>query len=412
MENDLDQRAQQVVSDLYELADFTSDENGAQRIGWTPLWREARAWFREKAESLGAEVTRDAAGNVWTKLAGQSEEAIAVGSHLDCVPNGGWLDGCLGVLSALEALRFYAKSGTRPKKTLYVVDWADEEAARFGSSCQGSSAVSGHLDIAGLLGRKDPNGVLFEDALEENGIDPAHMLDTKAQLAEKNLRAYLEFHIEQGPVLEQEGQAVACVYGAAGVERHAIEFSGQAAHAGSFPTKMRHDAFLAAAQAALDFRKIALKYNAVCTVGQASVEPDVVTIVPGKCRLALDQRTIDPEDLQHMYQEAKLVATLAAAAEGVKVDWQKIYSVEPQLFDDHLIDLCKEAVKEETGIPKTMYSGPLHDAVEMAKVVPTVMMFVMSENGLSHTKEENTPEPELKTGIRAFLRLIDKVINE
>ncbi|HLQ39359.1 MAG TPA: Zn-dependent hydrolase [Tetragenococcus sp.] len=409
---DLAYSAQRVVADLHELANFTSDENGAQRVAWTALWRKTRVWYRQKAESLGAEVTRDAAGNVWTKVAGESKEAVVIGSHLDCVPNGGWLDGCLGVLTGLEALRCYGESGQKPKKTLYVVDWADEEGARFGSSCQGSSAASGNLDVKSLMGRKDLNGVVFEKALEENDVDPAHMLEAQKQLAQKNLAAYLEFHIEQGPVLEQEGQAVACVYGAAGVERYAIEFSGQAAHAGSFPTKMRHDAFLAAAQAALDFRRIALKYDAVCTVGQASVAPDVVTIVPGKCRLSLDQRTIDPEDLEKMYQEAQTVASLAAAAEEVDVKWEKIYSVAPQLFDDHLIDLCKQAVKEETGVARTMYSGPLHDAVEMAKVVPTVMMFVMSENGLSHTKEENTPEPELKTGIRAFLRLIDKVVNQ
>src|SRR5699024_10703197 len=141
---DLAYSAQRVVADLHELANFTSDENGAQRVAWTALWRKTRVWYRQKAESLGAEVTRDAAGNVLTKVAGESKEAVVIGSHLDCVPNGGWLDGCLGVLTGLEALRCYGESGQKPKKTLYVVDWADEEGARFGSSCQGSSAASGN----------------------------------------------------------------------------------------------------------------------------------------------------------------------------------------------------------------------------------------------------------------------------
>lgn len=377
-----------------------------------PLWQTTRDWFKEKAEKIGTEVIRDAAGNQWAKIPGETEEAIAVGSHLDSVPNGGALDGALGVLTGLEVLRRYTESGKKPKKTIYAVDWADEEGARYGYSCLGSSAASGTLDINELMGREDLEGIKFETAVSECGVTPIDMLDANKQMKERNLKSYLEIHIEQGPVLQNSGKTVSCVYGAAGVERHYIKFTGQAAHAGSFPIKMRQDAFLAAAESALAFREVALKFNAVCTVGKVSVKPDVTTIVPGECTISLDQRTINPEDLKNMHEEAKQIADEAAKKHGVTAEWSKICTVAPQLFDDELIELCKEAVKEETGEATNMYSGPLHDAVEMATLVPTVMMFAMSDKGLSHTKEEFTSDEDLETSVRAFMRLVDKVVND
>ncbi len=408
----LDEGAKRAIEDLKELAELTSDEKGAQRVAWTPEWQKARDWFKVKAEELGAVVTIDSAGNQWAKMEGETEEAAAFGSHLDCVPNGGGLDGALGVIGALEVLRQYHRKGIKPKKTIYAVNWADEEGARFGYSCFGSSAASGSLDIKELMGRKDGNGVTFEEAVRMYDVEPENISDAHTQMKARNLGSYLELHIEQGPVLENTGKDVACVYGAAGVERHSIEFTGQSSHAGSFPTRMRQDAFLAAAQSALSFKEIALKYDAVCTVGQVRVEPDVVTIVPGKCVISLDQRTIDPVDLMKMHEEAQRVVDQAAKDHGVTAAWDKICTVPPQLFDDHLIELCKAAVEEETAEPANMYSGPLHDAVEMATQVPTVMMFVMSEGGLSHCKQEHTPDKKLKAGVQAFLRLADKVVNE
>lgn len=411
MKYDLNEGARRVVRDLRALAALTADENGAQRVAWTPVWQQARDWFQTQAEAAGAVVTVDAAGNQWAKLEGESDDAIAAGSHLDSVPCGGGLDGALGVAVSLEVLRRYTAEGAKPKKTIYAVNWADEEGARYGYSCLGSSAASGSLEIEELMGRVDVKGVRFEDAVWAYGVEPDKMAEARAQLQERSLTGYLELHIEQGPVLEDSGKSVSCVYGAAGVERHKLEFTGQSAHAGSFPTRMRRDAFLAAAQSALAFREIALKYDAVCTVGQVSVAPDVPTIVPGKCVISLDQRTINPVDLINMHQDARQVSEEIAAEHGVSVTWSKICTVAPQLFDESLIELCKAAVEEETGEPANMYSGPLHDAVEMASLLPSVMMFVMSKDGLSHTKEEHTPEDQLEAGARAFLRLVDKAVN-
>jgi hydantoinase/carbamoylase family amidase len=217
-------------------------------------------------------------------------------------------------------------------------------------------------------------------------------------------------HIEQGPVLEDSGKDVACVFGITGVERWYINFRGQAAHAGSFPVPVRRDAFLTAAEAALGFRDIALKYNAVCTVGKVKVKPDVVTIVPDDCEISLDQRSIDKTELANMIQEARQVTQKVAENNKVEVTWDKIWTIDPTQFDKNLIGLCREAVKEVTGEETQMYSGPLHDAAEMAKLVPSVMMFAMSERGLSHCKEENTSDRSLTKAICAFLRLASKVI--
>lgn len=414
MQKVLEMRSKRIIEDLKELAQLTSDHNGAQRVAWTPIWRKSREWFKEKAEALGAQVTQDTAGNVWTKLEGKSKKGIIIGSHLDSVPNGGWLDGALGVLSGLEVIRYFVENNEIPEKTLYVVDWADEEGARYGYSCLGSSAASGTLNIAEFKNRVDSSGTLFEEAIAQYGVSLDGLSLASKAFKEKleDLEAYLEFHIEQGPVLEQNGKVAASVYGAAGVERHYIDFIGQSAHAGSFPIKMRQDAFLAAAQSALAFRELALKYSAVCTVGSISVTPDVVTIVPGSCTISLDMRTIDKKDLQKMLEEAKDITNQAAETFGCRVSWRKIYSVAPQLFDDNLVELGKKAVEETTGEPTCMYSGPLHDAVEMAKHLPTVMVFVMSKDGISHAKEEDTPENELNLGIQAYLRLIDKVLQQ
>lgn len=410
MSDNLVDGAKRVVADLRELAAMTSDAHGAQRVAWTPVWQTAREWFAEKAREAGAVITIDAAGNSWAKVIGTSSESVAMGSHLDCVQNGGWLDGALGAVVTLEVLRNYGRGKTPPKKTIYAVNWADEEGSRFGRSLIGSSAASGSLDISEIMGRVDNDGIQLTDALAGNNVIVADIMDAHEEFKQKNITQYLELHIEQGPVLEEMKKQVACVYGITGCERHYIEFTGQAAHAGSFPTLMRQDAFLAAAQASLAFKEIALKYNGVCTVGKVSVKPDVVTIVPETCIISLDQRSIDPVILERMHEEAHVAVAKAASDQGVAVRWEKIWIIAPTIFDETLTKLCKQAVMEETGEPTTIYSGPLHDAAEMAKVVPSIMMFAMSERGLSHCKQENTGDKALETAIRAFLRLADKVV--
>ena len=404
--------ASRVIADLRELAARTSTPDGAQRLAWGPVWRDARAWFKTKVDELGLQVTTDSAGNNWVTLAGASPRTVILAGHLDSVPNGGWLDGCLGVLASLEALRAHAG---RPPVTLKLVDWADEEGARFGRSLLGSSAAAGSLKIDEVRDLKDRQGTHLVDALAENGVSLDRMGDAHSELKKIDARAYLELHIEQGPVLESMNKPTGVVLGTFGVERHMLRFTGQAAHSGSTPIPMRRDAFLAAAETALACREIARRHSkpgagVVCTVGVVNVEPKIVTAVPGVCEISLDQRALDAGVLAAMYRDAQEAAARIASANNVQVTWTHIWRIDPRPFNPGLLKLCEEAVREETGDAPKLPSGPLHDAAEMVPHMPVVMMFAYSSNGLSHCKEEDTPEPHLEKTIRAYLRLVDKTI--
>ena len=419
---DFKRQTPKVLAHLKELAAKTSTTEGAQRLAWGPVWREARAWFAEKVGALGLTITTDAAGNNWVFMPGESDETVIIGGHLDSVPNGGWLDGALGVMVGLGALEMYA--GSRPPVTLAVVDWADEEGARFGRSLLGSSAASGSLKVDDVRGLKDKEGTTLVDALRENGVDLDRVLDAQAALKKIRARAYLELHIEQGPVLESMNKATGVVLGTFGVERHMIRFVGQAAHSGSTPIPMRKDAFLAAAETALACREIARRHSqpgagahlrpsgyggqVVCTVGVVKAEPGIVTAVPGVCEISLDQRALDANVLARMLADAKDASERIAAENRVTVEWRTLWRIEPRPFDPRLIELCADAVREVTGDAPRLPSGPLHDAAEMVPHMPVVMMFAYSSNGLSHCKEEDTPEPYLLQTIEAFLKLVQK----
>ncbi len=404
---------ERVIADLKELAARTGTPDGAQRVAWGPVWRDARNWYAQKVAALGLSVSTDAAGNNWVLLPGESDRLVIVGGHLDSVPNGGWLDGALGVTAGLEALRMLG--GSRPPVTLAVVDWADEEGSRFGRSLLGSSAAGGSLKVDEVRGLSDKDGVGLADALRENGVELDGMLRAHDALKARDARAYLELHIEQGPVLESMNKPTGVVLGTFGVERHMIRFVGQAAHSGSTPIPMRRDAFLAAAQTALECREIALRYSkpgqgVVCTAGVVKVEPGIVTAVPGVCEMSLDQRALDAPVLARMLADARDASQRAARDNNVSVEWRTLWRIEPRPFDPRLIELCAEAVHEVTGDAPRLPSGPLHDAAEMVPHMPVVMMFAYSSNGLSHCKEEDTPEPYLAQTIEAFLKLVEKTV--
>ena len=405
--------ARDVIENLRDLAERTSTPNGAQRVAWGPVWREARAWMRAQLASIGIDTEVDAAGNSWATLRGASDRSVIIGGHLDSVPNGGWLDGALGVMTAFEALRMF--QNRQPPITLKLVDWADEEGARFGRSLFGSSAASGSLNVDDVRALVDKQGTPLVDALRENGVELDRVADAHSALKAIDARAYLELHIEQGPVLESIDKPTGVVLGTFGVERHMLRFIGQAAHSGSTPIPMRRDAFLAAAQSALAFREIAKRHTrpdarVVCTVGTVSVEPGIVTAVPGVCEISLDQRALDADILAHMLADARAAAWIAASENNVQVEWRRLWRIEPRPFDPRLIELCAQAVQEVTGDAPRLPSGPLHDAAEMVPHMPVVMMFAYSANGLSHCKEEDTPEPHLEKTIDAFLRLVEKTV--
>jgi len=409
--------ASRVIENLEQLRALTGDAMGAQRVAWTPTWLKSREWFTTLVDALphqeNLERHYDAAGNHWITLRGASERALVLGSHLDSVPNGGWLDGCLGVLTGLEVLRsLSAQYDGKPPVTIRLVDFADEEGARFGRSLLGSSAFAGTHSIEADRGRTDRDGVTLEAALAACGVSVEQMGD--AAVEQKNAAAYLELHIEQGPVLERMGLPLAVVAGTKGVERHTITFFGQEAHSGSTPMKVRHDALAAAAKLALEIRPIAMKHpDAVATMGSVKTFPGIVTAVVGRCETTLDMRDLNAAVLAQMFAEAKAASERFAAEEGCTVEWKRIWSIEPIPFSPKLMDLAAEAIEEVTGaVPPRLPSGPLHDAAEVCRCgIPTVMMFVQSLKGLSHNREEDTRRADLELAVRAFAALAAKTLD-
>ena len=395
---------------LHELRGLTADEHGAQRVAWTETWRKARAWFAEKMRELPLESHRDTAGNSWFTLIGEQQQALILGGHLDSVPNGGWLDGALGVLGGYAVLRHYALAGKKPPVTIRLVDWADEEGARFGRSLFGSSAFAGTHSIEADRKRTDRDGITLETALAENGIAIDCIAETAAE--QKNAAAYLELHIEQGPVLEALNLPLGAVTGTKGVERHAITFHGQEAHSGSTPMAVRRDALGAAAKLALEIRSIAQKHDdAVCTMGSLKTFPGIVTAVVGRAEATLDQRDLDAAVLAQMYAEAQAASRRFAEEERCTVEWSRIWNIEPIPFHPRLIELCEEAIIETTGRSHRLPSGPLHDAAEVARAgIPTTMLFVQSLNGISHNKIEDTREEHILLAVEALHRLTEKTI--
>jgi len=400
------------IEELKELRSLTSDDNGAQRVAFTRTWVETRAWLKSKLAALPVEVHTDAAGNLWTTLRGQSEDELLIGGHMDSVPNGGWLDGCLNVLAGVEILRrINAQYNGKPPVTVRLVDWADEEGARFGKSLFGSSACSGNLNMEEARELKDRQNIRLPDALKEVGVEFERVKESGKEL--KSAAAYLELHIEQGPVLLDLDLPLGAVLGTFGVERHAITFHGQAAHSGSTPMNRRKDAFLAAARMSPEIYQIAERSNGgVCTIGSCITKPGIVTSVVAECRITLDQRHLDAAALARMLGEAKESSERFATEGNVRVSWERLWQIEPVLFNKDLVNLCAEAITEMCGKAHRLPSGPLHDAAEVARAgVPTVMMFVQSLHGISHNKIEDTKEEHLELCVTAFDKLAEKAIH-
>jgi N-carbamoyl-L-amino-acid hydrolase len=388
------------VAELRELQALTGDAAGAQRVAWTPVWLRARDWLAGKLAELGAEQEIDEAGNQWGTLPGRSSRALLIGGHLDSVPGGGWLDGCLNVLAGLEVLRGLAAEGS-PPLTVRLVSWADEEGARFGRSLFGSSACSGTLSLDEARALRDREGTAAADALRECGVDLDRMRESGRML--RDAAGYLELHIEQGPVLERLGLPLGVVTGTCGVERYLVRFRGQSAHAGSTPMDVRRDAAAAGARLTLEVREVAKREQGVGTVGRLTTEPGIPTAVPGECTVTIDQRHLDSDALARMLEGVQEAGRRIASEEDVEVSSERIWRIEPIPFDPTLLDVCEESVREVSGTTHRLPSGPLHDAAEMARVgIPTAMLFVQSLRGLSHTPLEDTLPEHLELSVRAL----------
>jgi N-carbamoyl-L-amino-acid hydrolase len=398
--------AARVLDDLDALAELTGGPQGARRVCWTDEWVRARDFLRERLVEIGVEETAlDDAGNLWARLPGADRDApaAAIGSHLDSVPSGGPLDGALGVLAGLGVLRSWAESGMVPPRDLVLLDFADEEGSRFGRSLFGSSALAGTLEPTELAGLRDADGEPIGEVLSRFGVEVEAAPAASSRLRE--LGSYVELHIEQGPVLEAEGFSCSAVSGTAGVEREHFVFSGQASHAGTTPMDQRRDAGLAAAETALAVERIATRHGGVGTTGNLALEPGVITAVPGRAELGIDLRHPAADPLAAMRAEVLDAGRDAAGRHRCELDRTPIWRIEPIRFDAALVASAEEAAARVGGRADAMPSGALHDAAEMARRIPTAMIFVASIGGISHAKEERSDEGHLASAIEAFASL-------
>jgi hydantoinase/carbamoylase family amidase len=391
-----------VIRDLRELQARTDDERGAQRLCWTDGWLDARAFLEELLDELNLGTERDEAGNLWARLEGADPgaPALALGSHLDSVPDGGWLDGTLGVMAAVGVLRAHAAADERPPRPLVLVDWADEEGARFGHSLFGSSAFCEALEPADLEGLSDSDGRPIAAVLREHGVD-LEAVGASSRRREE-LGQYLELHIEQGPRMEAEGIRVAAVAGCVGIERLRFEFSGQASHAGTTPMEMRRDAALAAAEAALAIERVPIAHGGVATTGELRLAPGIATAVAGRAALSVDLRHPNPLDLAGMLAGARAAANGVAANRGCDLAETPIWRIEPTVFDAELVGMARAACEDVGCPPAELTSGALHDAAILARILPAAMLFTPSRDGVSHAREEDTDESDLALAIEAF----------
>ena len=396
-----------VLADLREIHERFGGPDGARRLAWSQDWLDARDWLRAQLAELPVEVDEDAAGNIWATLqgAGEAEGFVIVGSHIDAVPSGGWLDGALGLMAALGVLRVLAAADAPPPVEVRFVDWADEEGARFGRSLVGSSAAAGTLDPDDVRDLRDAEGTRLQDALAACGVD----LDAAAGATERlrGALAYLELHIEQGPVLLDSGRLASAVAGTVGDERHLVTFTGQAAHAGSTPMRLRRDSLAAAATAALEIREVGIRHDGVCTVGAMKSDPGVITAVAGSTEMMLDLRHLEADVLEAMLRDCLSACDDAARAFDCTAESRRIFGATPTPFHPDLVALARQAVADAGGgdgdaIP----SGPLHDATEVGRLVPAVMLFAQSDPPLSHVAIEDSPEEALRVAIDAYARTV------
>ncbi len=399
---------QRVIDDLQELQYRTSTDDGAQRLAWSKTWDTARDYLQQRVAELPVRTSIDEAGNLWSILEGDSPEMIILGSHLDSVPDGGWLDGAYGVMAGLEILRAMAEQPSRPV-TLALVDWADEEGARFGRSLFSSSAAVDSLELETVRDLTDSHGERLTDVLDQYDIDLDSMKQAKERFAQA--QAYLELHIEQGPVLEHENLPIGVVQGTVGMQRHKVTFEGVSAHAGSTPMDRRRDPVVAAARTVDSVRAAAIRHQGVGTVGSIVTQPGIVTATSERATLLLDLRHLDASALTAMLEEVQTSTTESATAEGCTTYWEPLFTRSPQPFENEMVDLARQVCKKVTGTAFELPSGALHDATSIAPNVPTAMLFTSCIGGLSHNRDEDASHDDLRTGVAALASLTSMMLD-
>jgi N-carbamoyl-L-amino-acid hydrolase len=402
--------ANRLWRDMMALGELTEPERPYTRRSFTPLFAQGRALLTEWLESAGLSTRIDAAGNLIGRLEGTdpARPAIALGSHSDTVPAGGRFDGIAGVIAALEVARAISTSGVRLRHPIEVIDCLAEEPSAFGLSCIGSRGMVAKLDPA-MLRMTDPDGRILADALREVGGDPDRIESARRE----DLSAFLELHIEQGPVLEAEAIDIGVVTAIVGIRRIEIRFEGQAAHAGTAPMHLRRDAAYAGALTIAKIRERAEALASegapyfVATVGIMEVWPGGSNVVPGRCRIVVDARSSDMAMTDRFAEMLDKDSRDAAATARVdRVEMAVLSDGVPAICDPRLRTTIRAAAAATGHSATNIASGAGHDAAFMATVCPSAMIFIPCLRGMSHTPDEYSTPAQLAAGTSVLLETL------
>ncbi len=393
-----------ILPRLHELAAITAEDGRLTRLFMTPEQKRASALVAGWMAQAGMAVRVDAIGNVVGRLDGQGP-ALMLGSHLDTVRNAGRYDGMLGVVTAIACVERMVKAGTRPRFPVEVVGFSEEEGVRFGAALLGSRAVAGTFDPA-VLDRVDADGVTMREAIGRFGLDPA-MIGTAARRREE-IAAYVELHIEQGPVLEAAGLPVGCVSAISGAGRFEVVVQGAAGHAGTVPMGQRRDALAAAAESVLAVeRRCGAEAGLVGTVGRLEVADGATNVIPGRVRFTMDIRA--PEDGQRARAEADVLAAFAAIgqARGISVRVERIYDMAAAPCAPWLMRQIERSIAAAGVRPQRLPSGAGHDGLAMRSIADIGMIFVRCAGGVSHHPAEAITEADAEMGARVLQHFVE-----
>lgn len=384
---------------LQVLAGITEPERPYSRVAFSELYFAGREYLRQEMESAGLTVSIDAAGNLCGRLDRGNDGVVATGSHSDTVVSGGRYDGVLGVLAGLEAVQSLAESGQALTHDLEIIDFLAEEVSPFGVSCVGSRGLTGNLD-AEILSQTDARGETLEDAIRRAGGSPAKLGNTPLRT---DLRAFVELHIEQGPVLLTSQRAIGIVSGIVGITRHRLDFAGQASHAGTTPMELRRDALAAAAELIIATESEAqATAGLVATAGEIHVHPNQTNVIPDQVHVTLEIRAERAKDGEAVWSAIMDAANRAAERRNVAVHSQLLTPGHPIRLNQEVMKILEECANQLGLQPMMLASGAGHDSAYMAKVFPTGMLFVPSQDGLSHNPAEYTSDSDVLAGTKVL----------
>jgi allantoate deiminase len=387
-----------LASDLEAAARIgATGRGGTSRFAWTDELAEVTAWVVDELERLGLVCETDPAGNLIARWEAGEGGAVMAASHLDTVPNGGAFDGVLGVLGAVEAIRILRREGFQPARPIWIGAFMDEEGTRFGTALFGSRAFAGH-DLGPALDVRDADGVSVREAMVARGLDPERVAEA---FRAPELAAYLELHVEQGPVLANAGRRLGIVESITGVLGYHVTVSGEANHAGATPIDVRRDALVGASRMVLALRERAIAFPELrATVGRIATTPGAITVIPGECRFTVDLRPSQAEVVEPSEQWLNEMVGRIAQEEGLEAEVRRDYALAPTPMDLRVVEALAAAAVDERVDALRMWSGAGHDAMVVAAHAPAGMVFVPSVGGISHSPHEWTETADCELGAR------------